>query len=162
MGYFIYPYSKKIKRDLIASTPKFYLFDVGIANYLARRPIVDLKGSNAGKSFEHYILMELLAFRDYNRKRFDITYWRTKTGLEVDFILGNAAVALEIKISNQVHQEDLRGLIAFCEEHPKTKAIVISQDKRARQMKIHDKLSISILPWREFLEQLWDERVAIK
>ena len=65
----------------------------------------------AGNSFEHFILMELLAYIDYTRKRIDISYWRTKTGLEVDFILGNAKVAIEVKISDQVHQQDLKGLI---------------------------------------------------
>ena len=59
IGYFIYPFSKKIKRDLIAATPKFYLFDVGVANYLAKQSVTNLKGTIAGKSFEHYILMEL-------------------------------------------------------------------------------------------------------
>ncbi|MFN7096873.1 MAG: ATP-binding protein, partial [Gammaproteobacteria bacterium] len=95
LGYFVYPYSKKKKRDIITATPKFYLFDVGVANYLAQQSISELKGSIAGKSFEHFIFMELIAYLGINRKREDIQYWRTKTGLEVDFILGDAAVALE-------------------------------------------------------------------
>jgi predicted AAA+ superfamily ATPase len=85
----------------------------------------------------------------------DICYWRTKTGLEVDFILGNADVAIEVKISEQVHQQDLTGLMAFCEEHPKARAIVISQDKRSRVLEVNEKTSISIMPWRLFLEDLW-------
>jgi uncharacterized protein len=156
LGYFIYPYKKKIKRDLISSTPKFYLFDVGIANYLAQQSVTSLKGMVAGKSFEHYILMELVAFYSFTRKKFDVTYWRTKTGLEVDFILGHGKVAIEIKISDQVHQQDLKGIIAFCEEHPETKAIVVSQDKRSRQLKVNEQLTISILPWKSFLKKLWD------
>ena len=99
LGYFIYPYNKKKKRDLIMTTPKFYLFDVGIANYLAQQALTGLQGAIAGKSFEHFLLMELIAFRSLNRKKFPLTYWRTKTGLEVDFILGNADVAIEVKIS---------------------------------------------------------------
>ena len=94
LGYFVYPYKKKIKRDLISATPKFYLFDVGIANYLAQQSLFGLKGSVAGKAFEHFILMELVAFSELSRKHFAITYWRTKTGLEVDFILGEAIVCL--------------------------------------------------------------------
>jgi predicted AAA+ superfamily ATPase len=62
LGYYVYPYNKKIKRDLITSVPKFYLFDVGVANYLARRSVLELKGEIAGKSFEHFILMELLIY----------------------------------------------------------------------------------------------------
>lgn len=99
----------------------------------------------------------LTAYLGLQRKREKITYWRTKTGLEVDFILGNAKTAIEVKISEQVHQQDLKGLIAFCEEHPKTQAIVVSQDLRARLLKINDQLSITILPWRSFLKKLWKD-----
>jgi uncharacterized protein len=155
LGYFIYPFHKKIKRDLIITAPKFYLFDVGIANFLARQTVNELKGMAAGKSFEHYIFMELTAYISMHRKRIDICYWRTKTGLEVDFILGNADIAIEVKTSEQVHQQDLTGLIAFCEEHPKARAIVISQDKRARLLKINEKTSLSIMPWKHFLKDLW-------
>lgn|SRR3990167_1421942 len=155
LGYFIYPFRKKIKRDIITLMPKFYLFDVGIANYLAQQMITGLKGAMAGKSFEHYILMELMAYRGIQRKRFDINYWRTKTGLEVDFILGKAEVAVEVKISEQVHQQDIKGLIAFCEEHPGAKAIVVSQDQRKRQLSINNQLTITIFPWQSFLKNLW-------
>jgi predicted AAA+ superfamily ATPase len=155
LGYFIYPYQKKVKRDIVASTPKFYLFDVGVANYLAHREIKILKGTEAGKSFEHYILMELMAYRNMQRKTFEITYWRTKTGLEVDFILGDAKLAIEVKMSEQVHQQDLKGLIAFCEEHHPKNAIVVSQDPRARYLKVNEQCEITILPWQEFLQKLW-------
>lgn len=155
LGYYIYPYQKKVKRDLISATPKFYLFDVGIANYLARLSLIDLKGQLAGQSFEHFILMELQAYIGYSRKNVEISYWRTKTGLEVDFILGDAELAIEVKISQQVHQADLKGLVAFREEHPKAKALVISQDKRARKLELSETLSIDILPWDSFLKRLW-------
>ena len=155
IGYFIYPYSKKIKRDLITATPKFYLFDTGIANYLSKRSITALKGEMAGKSFEHFILMELIAYSKMNKKRYDITYWRTKKGLEVDFIVGNAQLAIEVKISEQVHKEDIPGLIAFCQEHPNTHAIVVSQDKRKRLLSIDGHTGITIYPWKEFLSDLW-------
>lgn len=159
LGYHIYPYRKKIKRDIITATPKFYLFDVGVANYLADQKPISLKGQIAGQSFEHLILMELKAYLDYSRKRIGITYWRTKTGLEVDFILGDAKVAVEVKISEQVHLQDLKGLISFCEEHSKTKPIVISQDKRARILETDNGLSINITPWYLFLERLWNGEV---
>ena len=41
--YLIHPFSKKVKRDLILSSPKFYLFDVGVANYLQKIKISHLK-----------------------------------------------------------------------------------------------------------------------
>jgi predicted AAA+ superfamily ATPase len=155
LGYFVPPFRKKLKRDIIMSTPKFYLFDVGIANYLAQQHVLTLKGAAAGKSFEHFIFMELVAYLGIERQRSKIQYWRTKTGLEVDFVLGEAEVALEVKISEHVHQQDIKGLVAFCEEHPNAKAIVVSQDKHPRQMVINEQLSISVLPWAEFLQSLW-------
>ena len=157
LGYFIGPYHHKVKRDLLVAMPKFYLFDVGIANYLGNREILQLKGDVAGRSLEHYILMELIAYRDLCEKRFDIHYWRTKTGLEVDFVLGKASVAIEVKISAQVHYEDVKGLRAFCEEHPNTKAYVVSQDFRPRKLKESE--NILVLPWKKFLEKLWAEEI---
>ncbi|KTD38265.1 ATP-binding protein [Legionella oakridgensis] len=159
LGYHIYPYKKKVKRDIVSATPKFYLFDVGVANYLAKQKIIALKGAAAGKSFEHYILMELKAYIGMKRKRTEICYWRTKNGLEVDFILSQAHLAIEVKINEQVHQQDLKGLIAFCEENPQIKAMVVSQDKRPRALKINDELTINILPWQEFLEYLWEDKL---
>ncbi len=159
LGYFIYPYNKKVKRNLILATPKFYLFDVGVAQYFSKEKIYSLQGAQTGKRFEHFIFMELTAYIGLSRKRQDITYWRTKTGLEVDFIIGKGKIAIEVKISEQVHQQDLRGLIAFCEEHPEAKAIVVSQDARPRVLKIDEKISIMIMPWRDFLTQLWQDEI---
>ncbi len=155
LGYNIYPYSVKKKRDLIKATPKFYLFDVGVASYLANEKVNRLQGSLAGKYFEHFILMELMAFISYHRKREEIFYWRTKTGLEVDFILGNAAAAIEVKISDGVKKSDLKGLISFSEEHPNCQALVVSQDKRKRVIQLSEDRTIMIYPWRVFLKELW-------
>lgn len=155
LGYYIPPYSRRVSREILRQTQKFYLFDVGVANYLTNQTINLLKGSEAGKSFEHFILMELMAYKNIYDKRFDITYWRTKTGLEVDFILGNAVVAIEVKISTCVQRADLKGLMAFCEEHPTTIPLVVSQDPEPRKLLTPSGAEINILPWKIFLEKLW-------
>ncbi len=161
LGYFIYPYQVKIKRDLITSMPKFYLFDVGIANYLAKQKVTTLSGAFAGKSLEHYVFMELNAYLKLNKKRCAITYWRTKNGLEVDFIIGDAQCAIDVKISSQVHKQDLKGLIAFCEEHPLTQAIVVSLDQKPRDLIVTPDTTIHILPLHDFLTQLWTKQLGI-
>lgn len=159
LGYDIYPFSKKMGRDIITSMPKFYLFDVGVVNYLAARSINALKGSAAGDAFEHYILMELIAYKELNKKRFDINYWRTKTGLEVDFVLDKGRIAIEAKISNLVAKENLKGLMAFSKDYSPEKAIVVSLDTARRKI-IHDEgTDIVIMPWREFLEKLWAHEI---
>jgi predicted AAA+ superfamily ATPase len=154
-NYYLPPYHKKNKRDIISKTPKFYLFDVGVVNYLAKRSINELRGATAGNAFEHFIFMELSAYKGLKKQRYDIRYWRTKTGLEVDFILGEAEVAIEVKISRSVHKQELGGLLAFCEEHSPKKAIVVSLDPAPRLLQINSNLAIHILPWEHFLKSLW-------
>ncbi len=155
LGYYLPPYHTKKSRDIISKTPKFYLFDVGVANYLARREISALRGVAAGEAFEHFIFMELMAYNGLNKKRWEYSYWRTKTGLEVDFVINDAEIALEVKISPMVHKQDVKGLIAFCEEYKPRKAIVVSQTPCPRLLAISQDIQIQILPWQVFLARLW-------
>ncbi len=155
LGYYIYPYKDKIKREDLVATPKFYFFDVGIINRLLKRTIPQLKGAQAGNAFEHYIFMELWAYRGLNDLEFDIHFWRTNSGLEVDFILGNAEIAIEVKITDHIKSSDIHGLIAFQKEYEPKTAIVVCTAPRQRKMTLPDGHTIDILPWRTFLESLW-------
>ncbi len=160
IGYFLYPYNKKINRSIISSTPKFYLFDVGVTGFLTKRNINTLKGIEAGKAFENYIFMELTAYRGINDFNFEICYWRTKTGLEVDFILGQGEIAIEVKISDNVRKNDLQGLLAFIEEHKPKQAIVVSLDPKPRKLIIAKGIEILILPYNDFLTKLWGNDIV--
>lgn len=155
MGYLIYPFHKKIKRDLIQATPKFYLFDVGVTNHLKRRTIDILKGDEAGEAFEHFILMELTAYLGLHELDTPIQYWRSKSGLEVDFVLNHGEVAIEIKISNSPSASELKGLRAFCQDYKPKHAIAICQAAKPRLLEI-DGSHIEILPWQQFLDNLWN------
>lgn len=156
LGTFIYPFKKSSGRDTILSMPKFYLFDVGIANALAKRIVPSLKGIETGRAFEHFILMELLAYRGLSDNDYEINFWRTKTGLEADFILEKGKVAVEVKVSSHIHKSDIKGLIAFKEENPKTNAIVVSLDSKSRKIVLENKQEITVLPYEVFLDKLWD------
>lgn len=101
--------------------------------------------------------MELVAYRGINDLDFAITFWRTKTGLEVDFVLSHN-IAIEVKIGVTVDQTELRGLKAFCEEHCPDKAYVVSLDKAKRNIKF-GKTEILILPYAEFLQMLWNGEI---
>ena len=158
IGYYVEPYSKKVGRNILTSVPKFYLFDVGVANFIAKRQIAELKGEAAGAAFEHFILLELIAYRSLMEQDFNIRYWRTKTGLEVDFILGEAQIAIEVKISGNVDSRELTGLSAFIEEHQPKRAIVVSLDKKPRRLMRHG-IKIEILPYQDFLTALWAKKI---
>jgi predicted AAA+ superfamily ATPase len=155
VGYYVYPFYKKSKRNHLSETPKFYLFDVGVAQYLQKSRINQLSGVEAGNAFEHFMLTELMAYSHYSEKYFEIRFWRTSTGLEVDFVLGDGEVAIECKISTQVRASDIKGLNAFCEDYQPKKAIVVSQDSRARRLVSENHTPIDIIPWQDFLTRLW-------
>jgi len=149
LGFRVSPWRKRKGRRLI-ETEKFYLFDVGVANYLARRT-PRIGTPEFGKSFEHFILMELKAYQAYRNPELDIRYWRTSSGFEVDFILGDMDVVVEIKGSQKVHSAHIKGLKALLEEHKPKRSIVVSLEKQARKLDS----SIEVLPWQDFLETLW-------
>ncbi|MFZ4394579.1 MAG: ATP-binding protein [Kiritimatiellia bacterium] len=149
LGFRLAPW-RRVKNRRLIETEKFYLFDVGVANYLARR--TPRAGTpEFGKSFEHYLLMELMAYRAYMAPELDLCYWRTASGLEVDVVLGDMTVAVEFKGSARVHAGDGLGLRALREEHAVKHVIVVCMEREPR--KLAD--GIEVWPWTLFLEQLW-------
>lgn len=144
------PWARSPDRRMI-QTEKFYLFDVGIANYLARRR-PQIGSADFGKSFEHWVLMELMNYRRYRQPELDIRFWRTSAGHEVDFILGDMVVAIEVKGARRVHVGDLGGLTALRESHRVKRAVVVCLEKEPRVLES----GIEIVPWRSFLDRLWD------
>lgn len=148
LGFRIPSWKSSKKRRMIMAE-KFYLFDVGLSNYLSKREPKQ-ETPEFGKSFEHFILMELRAYKYYRNPELDITYWRTSTGYEVDFILGEKQVALEIKSKKMVHNIDLRSLKALKEDGKVRNLLVVCQEQYLREVD-----DIKIIPWKMFLEMLW-------
>jgi predicted AAA+ superfamily ATPase len=155
IGYSIDPYTYKHKRDIILSTPKFYLFDVGVANHLAKRKIASLNGYDAGSSFEHFILMEIMAYIGINSLSHTVTYWRSKTGLEVDFVIDRARVAIEVKLTEDPKPKDLKGLFAFYDDYKPEHSIVVCNSPIKRRVERDTGMTYDILPWQDFLDDLW-------
>jgi predicted AAA+ superfamily ATPase len=149
LGFRISPWKKSRTRRMIL-TEKFYLFDVGVANYLARRQ-PRLGSAEFGKAFEHYLLMELKAYQAYRNPDLAISFWRTSAGQEVDFILGDKESALEIKGAKRVHEGDLRALNTLLEDGPVKRCVVVCLEPHPRRIR----KGIEILPWRTFIERLW-------
>ncbi len=149
LGFRIKPWGTSKERRLIA-TEKFYLFDVGVKNYLARSQ-PKIGSSEFGKAFEHYILMEIKAYQAYRQPEMDITFWRTTNDQEVDFILGDKQAAIEVKASSRVSSKDMRSMAVLCEDGPIKHKIIVSLEREPRYLDN----GVVILPWQIFLEKLW-------
>ena len=134
------------KRKAI-STSKYYLFDIGLARHLQGRRGLAPGTSEYGAAFESFIFQEVKAFCDYHRLDTP-QYWRSKSRLEVDFVLEDLAV--ETKATRHVSARDLRGLRALREEGLFTHYVLVSMEPLARLVD-----GIRVLPWTEFLDRLW-------
>ena len=112
------PYAVNRTKRLI-KTPKLYWNDPALALHLAAR------GSEVeptGAHFENLVLCDLLAWRDVQSPRPEISYWRTASGHEVDFVIerGRALVGVEVKAAERPRLKDVAGLSSFLSDHPRT------------------------------------------
>ena len=153
IGTWIPAFRKKVKRRLI-SAPKFVFFDVGIVSHLTHRGKIAQGSELFGRAFEHFIVLEILAHSHYSDINYPLQYWRTASQFEVDLILGRGEVAIEIKSTTLAKDRHLKGLRAFKEEH-NSKYMLVSLDPKPR--KTSD--GILILPWKDFLEDLWAGKI---
>jgi predicted AAA+ superfamily ATPase len=150
-GGFLPAYTKKMKRRTRQS-PKFYFFDVGIVNFLAKRKNLVPKSSDFGKAFENWVFHELKCYKSYKQNDLDLSYWALTTGVEVDFILNDMEIAIEAKSSDKVTSDHLKNLKELKKDFPKIKSrIVVSMEKQIRTTDD----GITILPYQEFIKRLW-------
>ncbi len=156
IGCWVPAWRKRVKRRIVES-PRFYFFDVGLVNELAHRGRLRPGSSEFGAAFEHFLFMEIRAHSVYRGKGYPVAYWRTSSGFEVDFILGDRSVAIEAKSTDSPTIDHLKGLRAWREEQKSRRCILVCRAPRAR--KTAD--GIEILPWQTFLRQLWNGEVRV-
>jgi len=143
------PFKRRQSRQVIGRAPKFYLFDVGVAGAITQRDIPQPKGEQFGRAFEHFIFMELVAHRSYTELEYPINFWRTKSGLEVDYVLADGEVAVEVNGSARVSERDLHALESFAAEFTPKHALLVCNEREERVVG-----ALRIVPWRTFLQSL--------
>jgi predicted AAA+ superfamily ATPase len=154
VGYMI-PSFKHTQKRRSLQAPKFYYFDVGIANYLRNRRNIQPGSIDFGHAFEHFIIQELIAYFGYNEKEEQLSYWRTSSGYEVDAIIGAGRIAIEIKSTEEIQSRHIKGLKAFQEDFPDCRLIAVSFDSRPRIAN-----NVEIYPATEFLKKLWNHEIV--
>jgi len=112
-------FAKRAQRSLSAH-PKFFWFDAGVFRALRPAGPLDRPEEIAGAALEGLVAQHLRAWIDYSGEDYALSFWRTKAGAEVDFVVyGQQGFwALEVKHSASVRQADLRGLKAFRADYP--------------------------------------------
>ncbi len=156
IGHTLEPWKKRKNRRLI-ETAKFYLFDVGVANYLHPEVKQVVEGTDIyGNAFEHFFIEEVRAYLSYKDRDDPLAFWRTTSGQEVDLIIGDMNVAIEFKSSKKVTGNHLKGLCTLKEEHNVQRAILVANEETHR--KTTD--GIEIMHWKKFCRELWGDQIG--
>jgi len=143
-------FTKRARRQTVAH-PKFYLFDAGVYRSLRPRGPLDRTEEIDGSAFEGLVAQHLRAWIAYSGSDCKLSYWRTRSGVEVDFVVygGDGFWALEVKNTGRIRPEDLRGLRGFMADYPECEALILYRGR--------DRLKIDgiwCLPGEEFLRRL--------
>ena len=83
-------FTQRAKREL-SSHPKFYFFDAGVYRALRPKSIKDSESEINGAGLEGLVAQHLMAWKDYTNEKHEISFWRTRSGVEVDFEIGRAS-----------------------------------------------------------------------
>jgi predicted AAA+ superfamily ATPase len=108
----VHPYASNRNKRLV-KTPKLYFIDSGLAAYIAgwREPKVLAHGPMSGAFFESAVFGELLRFFSNRAKSFEISFWRSRDGEEIDFIVeaDQRRLAIECKVGSPITSSLLKG-----------------------------------------------------
>jgi uncharacterized protein len=150
LGFRLPVFTKRAQRKLVEHS-KFYYMDAGVFRSLCPKGPLDSPEKIGGACLEGLVAQHLRAWIAYSKGEKTLYFWRTRSGLEVDFIVygEDTFFAVEVKRSRVVSGKDVRSLRAFQEDYPQAKACLLYGGKE--RMKIHD---ILCLPCEEFLSNL--------
>jgi predicted AAA+ superfamily ATPase len=144
-------FSTRTRRATI-SHPKFYLFDAGVYRSLRPRGPLDRAEEIDACAFEGLVAQHLRAWIAYTPQDYQLFFWRTPSGIEVDFVVyGEAGFwALEVKNTARVRpQEDVRGLKSFRRDYPACESVLLYRGTERLQVD-----GIWCMPGDELLRRL--------
>ncbi|MBS0619983.1 MAG: ATP-binding protein [Verrucomicrobia bacterium] len=146
-------FTRRAKRKLISHS-KFYFFDAGIYRILRPHGILDSSQEIEGMALEGLVAQHLRSWVLAQHQPHTFSFWRTQTGLEVDFVIygPRGFWAIEVKRSPNLGPDDVRALSAFKEEYPEALCAIVTLGKRKENYRGFD-----MLPMEEFLLSITPE-----
>ncbi len=137
--------------------PKFYFFDTGVLRGIQKLLREKISAEQRGILLETYLLHELKAYRDYADVGGDFFYWRTSSGIEIDFIWQRAETIVAIEVKSTTHWKSdfdsgFRSLLSSFKKPISCYGVYLGNDILKKDYGL-------ILPWQEFLKQLNDHQI---
>jgi predicted AAA+ superfamily ATPase len=154
LGFRLPVFTRRAKREL-AAHPKFYLFDTGVFRSLRPQGPLDRPEQMEGQALEGLVAQNLMGWLAYSQEKNDLYFWRTRSGVEVDFVVyGPSGLwAMEVKNTATIRPADLRGLKSFRDEYPASRTILLY---RGRERILRE--GILCLPCSDFLLHLFPDK----
>jgi predicted AAA+ superfamily ATPase len=143
-------FTRRAKRPMTTHT-KSYFFDAGVYRALRPRGPLDSAEEIDGPAVETLVLQELRATNDNHRLGYQLFHWHTRDHREVDFVLygERGLVAIEVKRTSRLRQEDLATLRLFGEDYPVARRMLLYGGPREYAID-----GIRVLPLGSALPQL--------
>jgi len=153
LGFFLEPYHRSLRKRQISS-PKFYLFDIGVKRALERTLRQDLVPSTSafGAAFEHLVIAEAIRLNEYNQRDFKFSYFLSKDHGEIDLVIdrpGMPTALVEIKSSQKTDEHNTRYLRSLAPSLEQSESFCLSLDPHER---VRD--GVNYLPWQRGLAEL--------
>ncbi len=141
---------KEAKRGTV-SHPKFYFFDTGVFQTIRPKGPLDQPEEISSAALEGLVAQHFRAWNAYKNNPYDLYYWRSRNGVEVDFVLyGKPGIyAIEVKNTNRIRPENLRSLSEFQKDYPQSRVVFLYRGDEKRMIN-----NILCLPCENFLKQL--------
>ena len=158
LGIRIPAFTKRAKREMVVK-PKFYFFDTGVYQSLRPRNILDSESEVGGAALENLFLQNFLATTANEVDKYEISYFRTVSGSEVDFVVHgkDKLLAIEIKSSHRYSESWLRGLKQFGKDYPEAKLYLLYTGRERLYVG-----GIEVVPIDEFLREMRGFVVGMK
>lgn len=155
LGYRISTFSKRAKRKF-AKHPKFYIFDAGIYRALRPKGPLDRQEEIEGQALEGLVAQHLRAWIKYSHFDCELYHWRTRAGVEVDFVLygPDCFYAIEVKNSSKIHPRDISSLKSFKSDYPECTAYLLYRGQERLL-----KGEILCMSCEEFLRSIYPNRL---
>jgi predicted AAA+ superfamily ATPase len=153
LGFRLPVFTRRAARATVAH-PKFFLFDAGVFRSLRPRGPLDRPQEIEGAALEGLVAQHLRAWIAYTNGDFELSYWRTRSGVEVDFVVygERGFCALEVKNSARLQTGDVNALLAFKQDYPECELLLLHRGSDRLILK-----GVLCVPVHDFLAQLRPE-----
>ena len=123
-------FNRRAKRRLVGHD-KFYFFDAGVFRSVRPKGPLDSPAEIDGAALEGLVFQQLRTWIDYSGSNDALSFWRTHTGQEVDFVIygENRFDAIEVKNTDNLSPKDFSGLKSFADDYPEAQRIMLYRGK---------------------------------